>query len=257
MRAGSKDAARDVKILRVEFIDPDVGKAVVIRIKELVIEDASRLTWLLQAEDPLLSGPQKGLCVLTKTNELTAMKATGISLYRVIVPVLVIAGVLAVALFLFDQSYLPSANRRQEALRSIIKGKPAQTFLRPGQQWIFGLQQPGQPGRIFYYQFFDSDHDRFANIWVYEFDPENFSHLAQHLCFQRALGTPAQRMDLRARLGPALYRRYRQQLQPFQGCEFSGDHGETAILQDGGPAVSGDELRRAQALHCRPAAERL
>ena len=30
------------------------------------------------------------------------------------------------------------ANRRQEALRSIIKGKPAQTFLRPGQTWIFG-----------------------------------------------------------------------------------------------------------------------
>ena len=118
--------------------------------------------------------------VLTKTNELTAMKATGISLYRVIVPILVIAAVLAVALFLFDQSYLPSANRQQEALRSIIKGKPAQTFLRPGQQWIFGLQQPGKPGRIFYYQFFDSDHDRFANIWVFEFDPENF-HLSRSI----------------------------------------------------------------------------
>jgi LPS export ABC transporter permease LptF/LPS export ABC transporter permease LptG len=118
--------------------------------------------------------------VLTRTNELTAMKATGISIYRVIVPVLLIAGVLAVALFLFDQSYLPGANRRQEALRSIIKGKPAQTFLRPGQQWIFGLQQPGKPGRIFYYQFFDSDHDRFANIWVYEFDPENF-HISRSI----------------------------------------------------------------------------
>jgi LPS export ABC transporter permease LptG len=113
--------------------------------------------------------------VLNRTNELTAMKATGISLYRVVVPILVIATSLAVSLFLFDEIYLPSANRRQEALRSVIKGKPAQTFLRPDQQWIFGTQHPGKPGRMFYYQFFDSDHDRFANISVFEFNLDSFS----------------------------------------------------------------------------------
>ena len=113
--------------------------------------------------------------VLNRTSELTAMKATGISIYRVIVPVLAIAGVLAVGLFLFDESYLPGANRRQEALLSVIKGRPAQTFLRPDQQWIFGQQEPGRPGRIYFYQFFDPDHDRFANLSVFEFDPENFS----------------------------------------------------------------------------------
>ena len=91
--------------------------------------------------------------VFTRTNEFTAMKATGISLYRVMVPIVVVAAMLAIALFLFDQSYLPSANRRQEALRSVIKGRPAQTFLRPDQKWIFGRQEPGKPGRIFYYQF--------------------------------------------------------------------------------------------------------
>ena len=95
--------------------------------------------------------------VLTRTNEFTAMKATGISLYRVMVPILVVSALIAVALFLFDESYLPGANRRQEALRSVIKGRPAQTFLRPDQKWIFGRQEPGKPGRIFYYQFFDPD----------------------------------------------------------------------------------------------------
>ncbi len=113
--------------------------------------------------------------VLTRTNELTAMKATGISLYRVMVPVLVVSALLAVALFLFDESYLPTANRRQEALRSVIKGRPAQTFLRPDQKWIFGRQEPGKPGRIFYYQFFDPTQDRFANLSVFEFNPETFS----------------------------------------------------------------------------------
>jgi LPS export ABC transporter permease LptG/LPS export ABC transporter permease LptF len=113
--------------------------------------------------------------VLTRTNEFTAMKATGISLYRVMVPIVVVSALIAVALFLFDESYLPSANRRQEALRSVIKGRPAQTFLRPDQKWIFGRQEPGKPGRIFYYQFFDPDQDRFANLTVFEFNPENFS----------------------------------------------------------------------------------
>jgi LPS export ABC transporter permease LptG len=113
--------------------------------------------------------------VLTRTNEFTAMKATGISLYRVMVPILVVSALIAVAQFLFDQSYLPSANRRQEALRSVIKGRPAQTFLRPDQKWIFGRQDPGKPGRIFYYQFFDQHEDRFANLTVFEFNPENFA----------------------------------------------------------------------------------
>ncbi|MHB8889837.1 MAG: LPS export ABC transporter permease LptF [Acidobacteriaceae bacterium] len=112
--------------------------------------------------------------VFNRSSELTAMKATGISLYRVVAPVLAIAALIAVSLFVFEQVYLPSANRRQEALRSIIKGKPAQTFLRPDQKWIFGSQEPGEPGRIFYYQFFDPDRNVFANLSVFEFKPDSF-----------------------------------------------------------------------------------
>jgi LPS export ABC transporter permease LptG/LPS export ABC transporter permease LptF len=111
---------------------------------------------------------------LNRTNELTAMKATGISLYRVALPVLVIALVVACALFAFDETYVPTANRRQEALRSVIKGKPAQTFFRPDQKWMFGAQATGQLDRIFYYQFFDPEHDRFANLTVFELEPTTF-----------------------------------------------------------------------------------
>jgi LPS export ABC transporter permease LptG/LPS export ABC transporter permease LptF len=114
---------------------------------------------------------------LNRTNELTAMKATGISLYRVALPVLVIALLVAGALFAFDELYVPTANRRQEALRSVIKGRPAQTFYRPDQKWMFGKQQTGQPDRIFYYQFFDPNpgQDRFANLTVFELDPVTFT----------------------------------------------------------------------------------
>ncbi len=112
---------------------------------------------------------------LNRTSELTAMKATGTSLYRVVVPVLVLSGVIACALFAFDQLYLPQANRRQEALRATIKGKPAQTFLRPDRKWISGSNtRSGDPGRIFYYQFFDADRNVFANLTVFEFQPGTF-----------------------------------------------------------------------------------
>jgi LPS export ABC transporter permease LptG/LPS export ABC transporter permease LptF len=112
---------------------------------------------------------------LNRTSELTAMKATGISLYRVVTPVLFIAAMLAASLFAFDEYYLPGANRRQEALRAVIKNKPAQTFLRPDRKWISGQTgAAGEPARIFYYQFFDGNKDVFANLTVFELEPETF-----------------------------------------------------------------------------------
>src|SRR5438477_3753291 len=62
--------------------------------------------------------------LMQRSNEMTAIKATGISIYRVIVPVLLAACIFAVGLFFFDQFYLPRANKRQDALRNLIKGKP-------------------------------------------------------------------------------------------------------------------------------------
>jgi LPS export ABC transporter permease LptG/LPS export ABC transporter permease LptF len=113
---------------------------------------------------------------LDRNSELTAMKATGISLYRIVAPMLVVATLLSGLLFVFDETYLPAANRRQEALLSEIKGKPAQTFLRPDRKWMSGQTgDNNQPTRIFYYQFFDPDRNVFANLTVFEFQPGTFN----------------------------------------------------------------------------------
>jgi LPS export ABC transporter permease LptG len=112
------------------------------------------------------------------------MKATGISLYRIVAPMLVVATILSGLLFVFDETYLPAANRRQEALLSEIKGKPAQTFLRPDRKWMSGqtgspsagqATANNEPTRIFYYQFFDSGRNDFANLTVFEFQPGTFN----------------------------------------------------------------------------------
>jgi LPS export ABC transporter permease LptG/LPS export ABC transporter permease LptF len=107
--------------------------------------------------------------LLQKSNEITAIKATGISLYRIIVPVLIASTLVAGVLFLSDQLYLPYTNKRQDALRNRIKGKPAQTYLRPERQWMFG-----QHSDIYYYQFFDPDRDVFGGVSVFQFDPHTF-----------------------------------------------------------------------------------
>jgi LPS export ABC transporter permease LptG len=107
--------------------------------------------------------------LLQRTNEITAIKATGISLYRVVIPVLLASILVAGVLFLSDQLYLPYTNKRQDALRNEIKGKPAQTYLRPDRKWIFG-----QHSDIYYYQFFDPDRNVFAGVSVFQFDPHTF-----------------------------------------------------------------------------------
>ena len=145
--------------------------------------------WLLYEIAPLavLIAALVTFGVLNRNSEIVAIKATGISLYRLVVPVVTVAACLAVCLFLSDQYYLPQANRRQEALRNIIKGRPPQTYLNPNEKWIFGQKPlPGEPGRIFYYEFFDPDSNEFANVSVFEFDPTTFQ-LTRRIFARRAV----------------------------------------------------------------------
>ena len=109
------------------------------------------------------------LGLMQRSNEVTAMKATGVSIYRIIVPVLVASVMVAGGLFLSDQLYLPLTNKRQDELLNRIKGRPPQTYLNPSRRWIFG-----QHSTIYYYQFFDSDRNKFGDLSVFQFNPETF-----------------------------------------------------------------------------------
>jgi LPS export ABC transporter permease LptF/LPS export ABC transporter permease LptG len=107
--------------------------------------------------------------ILTKTNQVTALKSAGISIYRASAPVLVVAGLLSAGMFVLEDTYLPRTNQRQDALRNTIKGKPAQTYYRPDRQWIFG-----QTSHIYHYLFFDPDDNTFGQLSIFEFDEATF-----------------------------------------------------------------------------------
>ncbi len=106
--------------------------------------------------------------VLSKNNEIVAFKASGISLYRLTIPLLFAGLAIAGSLLILDDTYLPYANQRQDALRAVIKGRPPQTYTRP-QRWIFGEQS-----KIYNYDFFDPNDKIFGGLSVIELDPATF-----------------------------------------------------------------------------------
>jgi lipopolysaccharide export system permease protein len=109
------------------------------------------------------------LGVLSKQNEVTAFKACGVSLYRMAMPVLIAAMLFSGGLFGFDYSYVPGANRRQDALRDQIKGRQTQTYLNPNRKWIMGYNS-----RIYYYKYFDPSSKVMVEVSVFELDPTTF-----------------------------------------------------------------------------------
>jgi LPS export ABC transporter permease LptF/LPS export ABC transporter permease LptG len=109
------------------------------------------------------------LGILAKNNEVVAFKASGVSLYRLSFPLLLAGALLAGGMFLLDDTFLPYANQRQDALRNRIKGRPAQTYFQPAHQWIFG-----QGTKLYNYALFDPDRNLFGGLNVFELDPVTF-----------------------------------------------------------------------------------
>jgi LPS export ABC transporter permease LptF/LPS export ABC transporter permease LptG len=109
------------------------------------------------------------LGIMSKNNEIVAIKASGTSLHRMIVPLLVAGVLLAGAMLLVDETYLPYANQRQDALRNVIKGRPPQTYTHP-QRWIFG-----EHSKIYNYDLFSPSQNLFGGLSVVELDPASFN----------------------------------------------------------------------------------
>jgi LPS export ABC transporter permease LptG/LPS export ABC transporter permease LptF len=125
------------------------------------------------------------IAILTKHNEVSAFKACGVSVFRLTAPVFLAGLMLSGAMFAFDYYWVPEADRRQEVLRAEIKGRPAQTFLRPDRKWIYGLHD-----RVFFYKYFDQAELVMSGVNVYEIDPATF-RLQKHISAERARWEPS------------------------------------------------------------------
>jgi LPS export ABC transporter permease LptG len=123
--------------------------------------------------------------ILTKNNEVTAFKASGVSVYRLAIPVVIAAALLSGALFLFDHTVVPEANRIQDALRNQIKGKPVQTYLRPDRKFVRGAD-----GRYYYYKLYDEKENAMLGVTVFEINEKDF-FVWRHISAEKARWEPA------------------------------------------------------------------
>jgi LPS export ABC transporter permease LptG len=123
--------------------------------------------------------------VMTKNNETVAMKAAGISQYRMAVPVLAIALLLSVVTFNISEKVLPESKIKYDEVKRKIKKQPPQTLEQIGRQFLFGKAQISKLNRIYYFYQYDESNYRFSKISFYDYDPVTMK-LAQRLSAESA-----------------------------------------------------------------------
>ena len=106
------------------------------------------------------------VAVLTKNSELIVMKACGISLYRVAMPMFITAAIVGGVLFGLEETILGPSNRRAEELRAQIRGAAPEQFDVLHRRWLVGTE-----GEIYYYTWFDPRAHLLSGLSVYEFTP--------------------------------------------------------------------------------------
>jgi lipopolysaccharide export LptBFGC system permease protein LptF len=79
---------------------------------------------------------------------------------------------------------VPDANRKQDAIRKEIKGKPVQTHLHPDRNWVFDPGSKNNP-KVFYFKYIDGAQKLMSWPQVFELDPANF-HINKHISAEKA-----------------------------------------------------------------------
>jgi LPS export ABC transporter permease LptG/LPS export ABC transporter permease LptF len=102
---------------------------------------------------------------LERNREITALKAAGVSVHRLTVPVLVIGLLLSVAQFAFSDSALPGANRRAATLRAEIRDAQAASLFGP-RRWAFG-----EGRRLYNLTSYSRQRDEFQGLTLYRLHP--------------------------------------------------------------------------------------
>lgn len=118
---------------------------------------------------------------LTRTGELTVMRACGVSLYRVAAPLLILAMVWSGGLFLLGDRVLAQSNRRAEALEDQIRGTTSSTAnMVADANWVAGAD-----GRVYYYAVFDLKTQTLHALSILQPTPDG-SRLASHTVVKKA-----------------------------------------------------------------------
>ena len=121
------------------------------------------------------------LTVLERQQELTALKAAGISLYRLTVPILLVAAACAGGLWVLGEVVVPTANRDAQRLLDRIRGRETKRSYRASdRQWLLSRDETT------FYNFlrYDSPTQTLIRFTLFRLDEDN--NLRFHLSAPRA-----------------------------------------------------------------------
>jgi LPS export ABC transporter permease LptG/LPS export ABC transporter permease LptF len=118
--------------------------------------------------------------LLSRSSELSVMKACGISLYRISAPLIILSLVWSGVLFGLEQRILARANEQVERLDAKIRNRPPRTSSPLSRTWLIG-----RDGDIYHYTAYDPDRNTIQNLAIYR-PAKNAWHLQSELFTPRA-----------------------------------------------------------------------
>ncbi|OGF63436.1 MAG: hypothetical protein A2Y62_07310 [Candidatus Fischerbacteria bacterium RBG_13_37_8] len=111
-----------------------------------------------------MTGVLVSLSILSRNNEITAIKANGISLYRICLPILAAGLLISSFEFALQEYILPSTNKKATNLRREIRGLPQVSYESSVNNWVFG-----EKNYLYNYAFLDSDKNIFYKFQILQF----------------------------------------------------------------------------------------
>ena len=107
--------------------------------------------------------------MMAKNNEITAIKSGGISLYRIAVPIVIVAIVISGFAYLILDFVLPYSNRRVHELKRQIEGKPKISATSQQKLWYLG-----KGPYIINFLSYDRNSQTLSQVQVFEYERDPF-----------------------------------------------------------------------------------
>ncbi len=109
------------------------------------------------------------LSTMAKNSEITALKASGINIYQIITPILIVGLFISILTLLFNEYIIPETNKKVEYIKRVrIEKKKPKGVFKPGDNWF-----RGEDGVFYNFQFISPETDLLKQVIIYKFD-DNF-----------------------------------------------------------------------------------
>ena len=109
------------------------------------------------------------LGLMTKFNEITAVRVCGMSLYRMILPIIIAGIVISLFMYHLHDKILPSSNQEAIQLKNLIKGRPPTVYNIRTKSWMFGKEN-----KLFHFQRYDPRQKSFYGLEIYTLTSDRY-----------------------------------------------------------------------------------